>query len=85
MVTGFTVGLPSRVCPFLSCGNVERSIASAYCVFFPEGKEEFEKMGDARMRGTSGPASMLVVLPSKVSAMGTSTVGMMVVPGCAGS
>ena len=65
-------------------------MASAYCVVPPEGKANLEKTGERRTRGTSGAASMTKGLPavflaSKESVTGTSTVGMVVVPPCAGS
>ena len=65
-------------------------MASAYCVVPPEGKANLENTGERRTRGTSGAASMTNGLPavffaSKESVMGTSTVGMVVAPPCAGS
>ena len=71
-------------------GKVVRSMASAYCVVPPDGKENSEKTGERSTRGTSGAASRRKGLPavffaSKESVMGTSTVGMVVVPPCAGS
>jgi len=71
-------------------GKVERSIASAYWVVLPDAKANLEKMGEWRIGDTSAAASITKGLPavffaSKERAMGTSTVGMVVVPAFTGS
>ena len=60
-------------------------MASAYCVVLPAEKANLEKIGERRIGETSGAASITNGFPaiffaSKESAMGTSTVGMVVVP-----
>ena len=92
MRTGTTAGWPSSVCqssrasPFKSA----RMSASAYCVV-PEANAYLAKMGDRTICGASGPASSTAFVPvasigaSIVSAIGTSTVGMVVVPPFPGS
>ena len=59
-------------------------------MWLPEENANLEKMGELRMRRTSGAAAMTKGLPSlafaaKESSMGTSTVGIVVETACAGS
>src|SRR5258707_8740258 len=90
ILTGFTSGLPSSVCHPSALGKVERSMASAYWVVLLDAKANLEKMGERRTGDTSAAASITKGLPavffaSKERAMGTSTVGIVVVPPFAGS
>ena len=87
-----TFGLPRSVCQSFAA-SLEKSvriIASVYWVF-PEGKGYLAKIGERITLATSVLASSTAFLPaasmgaSMVSVIGTSTVGIVVVPPFAGS
>src|SRR5579875_1320113 len=84
MTVGATAGLESTVCQLAGAAKVLRRRASAYCVL-PLGKSKAPKTGEWMRCGTSVVASRTDEATarwadSKEREMGTTTVGMVVVP-----